>query len=108
MTLSANLPASTATAAAGRHRIRAAGRRRTFDLRCRQSNDHLIGVLQIALDDLREAAVGDSCADLHRDRLAVRTEGPHCLRLTSGAAGSVAECAARASDARPALPHLFG
>src|SRR4051794_22298054 len=101
MTLSANLPASTAAAAAGRHRIRAAGRRRTFDLRCRQSDDHLIGILQIALDDLREAAVGDSGSDLHRGRFAVGTEGPYRLRLTFRAAGSVAECAAGAADARP-------
>src|SRR5438128_1524560 len=112
MTFEATLaaPSTAAAALSAARTARAAERRRPFDLRRGQADDDEVSRLDVAFDDLREAAVADAGAHLHRLELLVRrfvavageeVDRLHLLRTRSAAA----ERAGRATEAALAPAH---
>src|SRR5438105_15821479 len=104
MTFCANLAPPSAAARPTAHRARAP-RRRSFDFRGGQADDHLVARLQLAADDLRVVAVGDARPDPDGFRLLRgRIEDVDLLAWTAHTAATAAAleraaCAAGAGDA---------
>src|SRR5688572_14085918 len=80
MTARVTLSPSSAAARSAARAALASHRRRSFDLRRGQADDEQVARLQLAGDDLGEAAVGDAGADVDRLRLLLRVEEIDGLR----------------------------
>src|SRR5438552_16764249 len=101
MTLAANLPPPSATARPrAAHRSSRARRWRSFHLRRRQADDHVVAFVHATVHDLCEVTVGDAWANPHAFRfLRGRIEDVDRLSTAPSASATALERAARASDA---------